>query len=287
MRASKSRSAESMTRITIERMVDQRNATMRKRMMMILAAMVLLLNIGGCQQGENKAVATMSDAPMTAQEWASKGASLRQADNKDQAVKAYDEAIKIDPNLEAAVYNRALIYAELGRDAEAAAARDMLLERKSPLAKKLQGLFALNSDANLSMGNNHIHAGEWDLAVKKYRVVLVYDPDSSDAYVGLGLVCLAQKKYDDAVAEFDQAIKRNRQAVLAHHNRGIANRERQQFKAAVTDFSIALELDPENPQTYIARASAFDGLGDNSSAAADRKKAAELELRKKKGPEKN
>jgi Tfp pilus assembly protein PilF len=44
--------------------------------------------------------------------------------------------------------------------------------------------------------------------------------------VGLGLVCLAQKKYDDAVAEFDRAIKWNRKSVIAHHNRGIANRKR-------------------------------------------------------------
>jgi tetratricopeptide (TPR) repeat protein len=250
-----------------------------------LAAVVLLLNTVGCRRGEDAAVPPKTTAPTIAQGWASKGASLRQANKKEQAIAAYDEAIKLDPNFEAAIYNRALIYAELGRDAEAAAARDLLLERKSPLAKQLKGLFALNSAAHVSMGNNHVDAGEWNLALEKYTVALIYDSNSSDAYVGLGLVCLGQKKYTEAVAKFDEAIKRDHESAIAHHNRGIANRERKQFKMAVADFTRAIELDPANPESYAARASAFDELDDKTRAEEDRKKTAELEARKKKEPE--
>ena len=256
------------------------------RKLTTLTALVLFLNTLGCQKGEQADVPRKGKTPKTAQEWASQGASLRKADKKEEAIKAYDQAIKLDPNLEAAIFNRALIYAELGRDVEAAAARDKLLERELPLGKKLQGLFALNSAANVSMGNEHVHASEWDLALKKYKVALIYKPDSPEAYVGLGLVCLGQKKYDEAVAAFDRAIKRNPKSAIAYHNRGIANRERKQFKTAVADFSTALELEPANAETYLARASAYDGLGDKSRGEQDRKKGAELRADKKKEREK-
>lgn len=246
------------------------------RKCLLFAAMALFLNTLGCRRGDNAT---------TALDWARKGESLRKADKKEQAVKAYDEAIKIDPNLEVAIFNRALIYSELSRDAEAAAARDVLVERKSPLAKQLQGLFALHSDVSVSFGNKNLQAGEWDRAATRFKVALVYEPNSSDAYVGLGLVSLGQKKFDEAVSQFDQAIKWNHQSAIAYHNRGIANCDLQQFKAAVADFNSALEFDPGNAQTHRARATAFEGLGDKSRAEDDRKKATELEVRDKIQPE--
>jgi tetratricopeptide (TPR) repeat protein len=248
------------------------------RKSLLLAAVALLLGTHGCQRSEKA---------KSALDWAGQAADLRKADKKEEAVKAYDEAIKLDPNLEEAIFNRALIYAELGRDDEAVAARDNLLTRKSPLGKRLQGFLALNSDANVSFGNKHLQAGEWDLAQKKYKVALIYDGDSSGAHVGLGLACIGQKKYDEAVAHFDRAIQLDAKSAIAHHNRGIANRERKQFQLAVADFTRAVELEPENPQGYEGRATAYDGLDDKAKAEDDRKKAAELKNQKKVEVEKN
>ncbi len=193
-----------------------------------------------------------------------------------EAVKAYDKAIQIDPNMEVAIFNRALIYAELGRDDEAAHARDLLLGRESPFGKQLQGLFALNCDANLVVGNKAVQARDWDPALAKYKVALIYDKNSSAAYIGRGLVWAHQNKFDVAIIEFDLAIKIDAKSAPAYHNRALANLERKEFQMAVHDFTKAIEIQPTTPSSFAGRARAYEGMNELTKANEDRNTAEKL-----------
>src|ERR1043166_6649657 len=252
------------------------------RYMGTIAVALAFVGIVGCTTPPN---ANPPGKPAkTALDWASEAAELRKQDKKEEALKAYDEAIRIDADLEVAHFNRALIYAELGRDEEAAAARDRLAVRKSDLAKNLTGLFRINAEANIAMGSKYAKAGDLKRALEKYNVALVYDRNLADAYIGRGIVYIGQEKFDDAIQEFDQAIKLEPKSSAAYYNRGRANLVRKQFKLAEGDYTKAIELEPNNPDSYSGRAALYEAMGENAKAQEDRDRAARLTPKKNKTP---
>jgi tetratricopeptide (TPR) repeat protein len=244
---------------------------------------ILLFGIGILGCGSNPKPlgdASTEDEMMSAQDWFAKGNQLRET-NKADAIKAYTEAIRLEPSMEAAYFNRALTYSELGLAEEAVKDKDSLVMRRSELAKKLQGLFGAVVDANISMGSSEAEAGNWDLALERYNVALTYDPRSSDAHVGRGSVFSQKGKFEDAIAEFDLALESNPKSALAFHKRGQANIARSQFEKAVADFTKAIELNPNEPSAYKERARAYESLGQSASAKKDREEASRLEAKRK------
>jgi Tfp pilus assembly protein PilF len=240
---------------------------------------ILLLFVGviGCNRSQKPPEnALTAEGTMTAQDWFARGNHLRDTDKED-AIEAYTDAIRLDPFLEEAYFNRALTNSELGRDQEAVHDKNLLTTRRSELGKKLQGLFGAVRDANISMGAAAVDAGDWNLALDKYNIALTYDPNSSDAHVGRGFIFSQKGKYDDAIAEFDRALKSNPNAGLAYYNGGQTNLARSQFKLAVADFTKAIELEPNEPSAYRERARAFENLGELAMAKADIEAASLLE----------
>ena len=246
----------------------------------ILAFVVGILGCGS--NPKPRGDASTEEEVMSAPNWFARGNHLRET-NKEDAIKAYTEAIRLEPSMEAAFFNRALTYSELGLDKEAVKDKDSLMIRKSELAKKLQGLFGVVVAANISMGTSAAEAGNWDLALEKYNVALTYDPKSSDAHVGRGSVFSQKGKFEDAIAEFDLALESNPRSALAFHNRGRTNFARSQFEKAVADFTKAIEVDPNEPSTYKERARAFESLGQFANAEKDREEASRLEAKRKGG----
>jgi Flp pilus assembly protein TadD len=55
-----------------------------------------------------------------------------------------------------------------------------------------------------------------------------------------------------------------------------AQRENGDFDAAITDYTEAIRLNPEDPDAYYNRGVAHSQLGNKSQAAADHQKAREL-----------
>jgi tetratricopeptide (TPR) repeat protein len=241
---------------------------------MILSVTVSLI---GC----DRRGAPPSKPNLSAHEWFARGNKLRDG-QKEEAVKAFTEAIRLDPNMDSAYFNRGLTYAELDRHAEAVADRDLLIQHKSPLGKKLQGLFAGVALANVSMGSHAADSGDLEGALKKYEAALIYNPTMADAHVGRGAVYLGQKKVHDAVREFDQALELDPKSSKAYHNRGQANLVRLDFKSALADFTKAIELRPDEASSFHERAKAYDGLGDKAKAQKDREHASRLTEKKSK-----
>src|SRR5262249_37180908 len=143
---------------------------------------------------------------------------------------AYTKAIRLQPSMQEAYFNRALTHSELGQDKEAVRDMDTLVSSGSELGKKLKGLFGAIVGANISMGTAAAERGDWNLALEKYDIALIYEPKSPDAHVGRGLIFAQRGKFDDAIAEFDRALDLNPKSALAYHNRGQANLTRSRFE---------------------------------------------------------
>ena len=56
------------------------------------------------------ALITYAQCQQTAEEWYDRGVDLSMQGNYEEAIQAYDEAIKLNPNLAEPRYNKALLY---------------------------------------------------------------------------------------------------------------------------------------------------------------------------------
>jgi tetratricopeptide (TPR) repeat protein len=107
--------------------------------------------------------------------------------------------------------------------------------------------------------------------------------DSADKYVQEGFVHFQQQKYDEAIANYEKAIKLEPRAAAAYNMLGMAYRFkynqlgvpefRQKEMAA---FQKAIEIDPKNWVAMINLATTYQADGQKAKAAALFKKALEL-----------
>lgn len=79
----------------------------------------------------------------------------------------------------------------------------------------------------------------------------------ANLYISRGLVLLAQKQFDRAIADFDQAVKLNAKDAVFRTNRGNAYREKGRFDLALQDYDSAIAIDPTSTDAYFGRALTF------------------------------
>jgi tetratricopeptide (TPR) repeat protein len=87
---------------------------------------------------------------------------------------------------------------------------------------------------------------------------------------------LALANYQQAIADYDQAIQINPTYVDAYINRGITYNAIGEYERAIGDFDKAIEIDPSNPEAYLKRAESYRLLGLTEQAIADLRRALEL-----------
>ena len=84
-----------------------------------------------------------------------------------------------------------------------------------------------------------------------------------------GVFLETQKRLEDAVAEFDQAIRLEPQFALAYYNRGQANLKLEKYESAIEDYGQAIEFHPDPALIYIRRGEAYYALGQIEQANQD------------------
>ncbi|RKU21060.1 hypothetical protein C6499_22850 [Candidatus Poribacteria bacterium] len=85
-----------------------------------------------------------------------------------------------------------------------------------------------------------------------------------------------QEGYSDAITHYTAAIELNPENAGTYNNRGVAYRNTGDFAAAIADFDKAIELAPEDARVYNNRGVAYRNTGDFAAAIADFNKAIEL-----------
>jgi class 3 adenylate cyclase/TolA-binding protein len=80
---------------------------------------------------------------------------------------------------------------------------------------------------------------------------------------------LEQGKLPEAIARFDDVIRRNPSYALAYENRGNAYSGLQQYDRALQDYSQAITIRPKNVDFYLNRATAYSNLKQYDKAIQD------------------
>ena len=79
-----------------------------------------------------------------------------------------------------------------------------------------------------------------------------------------------------AISDYTKAIEINPQYEDAYINRGIAKRNLNDYYGAISDYNKALEIDPTDKDSYINRSISKEMIGDITGACFDAKKAISL-----------
>lgn len=188
------------------------------RLILLICALCTLVLAFGCnrsgQQSTNNSAgpAAVSNGiegdRSRAREQLEKGKQLYRDDQDEQAVQAFQEALKLDPDLAEAHFRLGLGYEALGKREESEA--------------------------------------EYKKAVETYKKYLADHEDDAEAHYDLGQTYAGLGQYSDAIREYRQATKLKENDPDIYYDLGVAHTKLAQYDAAAAAFSKSLEIDPEN-----------------------------------------
>jgi len=94
--------------------------------------------------------------------------------------------------------------------------------------------------------------------------------------VDQGVANLEAGKFDQALSDFNEAMKLKPNDAALYDYRGVAYRAKGQDDKALEDFHQAIELDPKYAKTYRDRSMIYYDRSDFDKSAADQEKAQSL-----------
>ncbi|MCY7347516.1 MAG: tetratricopeptide repeat protein [Pyrinomonadaceae bacterium] len=147
--------------------------------------------------------------------------------------------------------------------------------------------------ARLYYGTFFLEKDKFDEALVQFEAALNGNKNSDELYFGIGQVYLIRRNYELALNNFEKALFLNPRLSKAYFGRGIIFYEngrnygefendevkaRESYQNAVKDFDSVIEIDLRKtpPEVYLKRAKAYDKLGEQVKADADRTKYIEL-----------
>jgi tetratricopeptide (TPR) repeat protein len=122
-----------------------------------------------------------------------------------------------------------------------------------------QGTSDSSSDdaaAFFERGNACFKAGDWENAIAEYDQAIRLKRDYTEAYHARGLAYYHKGIFRLAIADFDQVIRRNPGSAQAYFDRGSAYLEQEQYDWAIADFDKAIQLQPDYAEAKSKRAQA-------------------------------
>jgi tetratricopeptide (TPR) repeat protein len=138
--------------------------------------------------------------------------------------------------------------------------------------KGLKPLAVLQNDRGLGA----LAAGKTDEAIADFNEAIRIAPSLAKAHANRGIAYSRGKDFEKAVADFDEALRLEPGYPKASLYRGESNQRRGMLEAAKADYDAAIRLDPKSVDAYLARAGVLQPLGDARGAIADLDKAMAL-----------
>lgn len=195
--------------------------------------------------------------PATAYYHNDRGAILQRLGRLDQALEAFNEALRIKPDFAEAHCNRAIVLQRQERLEEALKAFDRALRIKPDLA-----------NAHNNRGVILQRQGRLQKALAAFDQAVRVRPDYAEAHSNRGVMLQRLGRPEEALAAHDQALRLEPQHALAHLNRGAALQGLGRLNEALRAFEEALRLKPDLAQAQNNRGNILKDQGQFSEALA-------------------
>ena len=175
-------------------------------------------------------VAEKSDNGLAARAWFSVG-YLVQDENPQDGILAYNQAIRLQPDLAKAYYNRGI-------------AKGALKQYKDAIADYNEAIRLQPDDAEAYSNRGAAKAAleQYQEAIADYDQAILLKPDLAGAYSNRGSAKDELGRYQEAIADYDQAIRLQPDDAEAYSNRGNAKDELGRKDEARQDLETALAL---------------------------------------------
>ena len=194
------------------------------------------------------------------------GLSASKTGDVKTATKAFDEALRIDPNHVKTLINSARLLIDQKQPDEALPRLDhvMMLE---PESNTVHRLYARAFYAQ----------GKVDEAIASYERAIALDADDYWSLNNLGLLLFEQGRAADAVPLLTKAVELRKGNATFSNNLGMALEHTGQFQAAASAYRGAVEADPANEKAKknLARVEQVKDVSKASAVAVDTPKVVE------------
>ena len=183
------------------------------RSILIICAVWLLVLATGCKRSGQQSTNNSAGVPQVsnnlpedrsrARAQLDKGKELYRNDHDADAVAAFEEAVKLDPDLAEAHFRLGLGYESLGKRDEAEA------EYKKAVAvyKKYFEGNENDPEAHYALGQTYANLGQFSEAIRQYKEATKLKEDDPDMFYDLGVAYTKLAQYDAAAAAFSKSLE--------------------------------------------------------------------------------
>ena len=194
-----------------------------------------------------------------------KGVTCQKKKQHDTSIGHYTEALKLNPQLVDAYYNRGFAYDEEGN-----------FDRAIKDYTKAIELNPSDDSVYYNRGFAYGKKGDNDRAIADYTKAIELKNDHAGAYNNRGKAYTIKGDNDRAIADYTKAIELKNDHAEAHNNRGRTYEVKGDNDRAIVDYTKAIELKNDYAVAYNNRGRAYGKKGDNDRAIVDYTKAIEL-----------
>jgi tetratricopeptide (TPR) repeat protein len=174
-------------------------------------------------------------------------------------------AIELNPDCSDCIFYLAKVHEKLGETGESE-------KKMDELAKNIASSSAMQ---HVAEGNKLLNSNNYSEAEKEYDKALAIT-EVAEAYYQKGYIRLVEGKNNDAITQFDKAIKVDSTFYLAWAMKGSANFLLNNFEEAIKNYTKSIKFSPTYAYAYISRGNAYYNLTKTTEACADWKKAKDL-----------
>lgn len=218
-----------------------------------------------------------------------RGQCLRRLQRLQDALRDYDEALRLESQKAEWHFERALVYMDLEVYDKAIDGFWQALHRNfqdkfkphyhrgicfRSIGQLDLSIEELNKaiaedpsspEAHSHLGLSHSKVGNYEEAKQAFSNAIEFD-QCADYLNNRGLACYHLAQHQEAIEDFTAALETGCDNAAIHYNRGNARYQLGQYREALTDFQAAISLDPDNPDYLHHKGLAYEGCGEVHAA---------------------
>jgi superkiller protein 3 len=212
---------------------------------------------------ELKTVATKPTTSLSALELYSKALKAEDADEK---IALFEQAIQADPAYKEAYNDLAVVYMDRGE-----------WETAIGYLNKAIGVDATYFLPYYNLGVSYNQLGRYDDSIKAYRACIEHNENYLNAYAALADVYVVAGDYEHAIEVARKAGELEPSDPRSPNTWGNALYGQGHYDEAIAKYQKVVELDPEGAYVYYNIANCYVGLGKNDEALSYYGKALEMD----------